>query len=254
VVVVHNDDSFDRCAPGRDAVRHVEAGGNIGFGAAVNRALPLVVTDRVILCNPDVRLTRVHWDALAEADADEVVTVPLLDEQGVPTSVTSAYPTPISHVASGYRIGRLAPRGGRRRTVATRMLGAWGRDHTKSLTAPVGSWPLTERWVSGAVLSIDTERLLRIDGFDEEYFLYYEDVDLCRRFAARFPLARAQVADVPWGTHAVGASARGARDRAVERARLDSAIRWARRHRGAAWQLAADALVARRMLTRGGPA
>lgn len=251
IVVVHNDDRLDRDAPGLRDARHVDAGDNIGFGAAVNRALPFVVTDRVILCNPDVWLTRPHWDALADADADELVTVPLVDEHGVPTTVTSGYPTPIAHLASGYRLGRFARRGGRSRSTATRLLGAWGRDHTKSLDAPVGSWPLTERWVSGAVLSVDTERLGRIDGFDERYFLYYEDVDLCRRFVSRYPLARARVADVPWGHHAVGGSAHGVGGRSVERVRLESAIRWARSQPGAAWQITADVLAARRMLMRG---
>jgi GT2 family glycosyltransferase len=36
-------------------------------------------------------------------------------------------------------------------------------------------------WVSGAVMAMSTELWERIGGFDDDYFLYWEDIDLCRR-------------------------------------------------------------------------
>jgi hypothetical protein len=36
-------------------------------------------------------------------------------------------------------------------------------------------------WVSGAVLLIRSEIYRKINGMDEEYFLYFEDIDLCKR-------------------------------------------------------------------------
>jgi N-acetylglucosaminyl-diphospho-decaprenol L-rhamnosyltransferase len=239
VVVVHNDASLDRASIGRAGVVHVDAGSNVGFGAAVNLALPHVTTARVVLCNPDIVLTAQHWDALSNAAADDVLTIPLLDEQQLPTSVTSRYPTPVSHLASGYRLGRFAPRGGWTRTTATRVLGSWGRAHEESLRTPVGTWPLAERWVSGAVFSVDTARLREVGGFDERYFLYYEDVDLCCRLARRYPTARAVVADVPPGVHRVGGSAPEQADSraAVERIRRRSAVTYAHDQNGWSWRL-----------------
>ena len=239
VVVVHNDASLDRASITRPDVVHVDAGGNVGFGAAVNLALPHVATDRVVLCNPDLALTAQHWDVLSHGTPDDVVTVPLLDEQHQPTSVASRYPTAVSHLASGYRLGRFARRGGWLRTTLTRALGSWGRAHEESLRNPAGTWPLSERWVSGAVLSVDAARLREIGGFAERYFLYYEDVDLCRRFARRFPTARAIVADTPAGLHRVGGSvADHARERgAVERLRRTSAVTYAHDQEGWSWRV-----------------
>src|SRR6476646_7726511 len=79
VVIVHNDASLDRAALTRPGVVHVDSGGNVGFGAGVNLAPPPVNTRRGVLCNPDIVLTAQHWDALSNAAADDVLTVPLLD-------------------------------------------------------------------------------------------------------------------------------------------------------------------------------
>jgi len=243
IVVVHNDDQLDRSGLTRAEILHLEPGNNIGFGAAVNLALEHVTTARIVLCNPDVSLTTDHWKALVDAEPDEVVTVPLVDAMGQLTSVVSRYPTPISHLASAYRLGRFAPRGGHVRRVATQTLGAWGRAHRESLATPVGTWPLSERWVSGGVLSVDTARLRAVGGFDPNYFLYYEDVDVCERLADAFPDTRAVVADVAAGDHQVGGSALGHPERTrVERDRRASAARYARSRSGAGWSACATLL------------
>jgi hypothetical protein len=247
IVIVHNDASLDRASIARRNVIHLTAGRNLGFGAAVNLALTRVTTDRVVLCNPDIVLTARHWDALTDAGPDDVVTVPLVDEHDEMTSVTSRYPTAASHLASGYRLGRFAPRGGRLRHLLTRGLGRWGRAHEESLHRPAGTWPLDQRWVSGAVLSVDAARLREIGGFDDRYFLYYEDIDLSRRFARRFPTARAVVADTPPGRHRVGGSVTGnahAED-TVEDLRLASAVTYARAQPGWSWRACEVSLRAR---------
>jgi hypothetical protein len=244
VVVVHNDDALDRGSLRHDGVVHVDAPGNIGFGAAVNLALPLV-DDRAVLCNPDAVLTRVHWDALThDVGVADIVTVPLVDGTGVPTSVVSRYPTPLSHLVSAYRLGRWLPRGSAARRWAAHGLGRWGAAHAESLEDPVGAWPLSERWVSGAVLSIDGDLLRKVHGFDERYFLYYEDVDLCSRLANAARNARAVVASVPPGMHIVGASAVGdsTQGGATARHRFASALTYARDQSGVPWRLCEAAL------------
>src|SRR5207302_134374 len=129
----HNDDSLDPASVPRRAVVHLRGGGNVGFGAAVNAALPRVATRRVVLCNPDTMLRAEHWDALDGGGEDDVVVIPLREADGTPTSVVNRYPSALSLLLSAYRAGRLAPRGGTPRRLLTPLLGSWGREHAASL-------------------------------------------------------------------------------------------------------------------------
>jgi GT2 family glycosyltransferase len=247
VVVVHNDRELDSSAIVRPHVTHVRNDSNVGFGAAVNVGLEHASSARVVICNPDTALGRAHWDALACGGPDEVVTVPLIEPDGTPTSVVNRYPTPVTLVATGYRAGRLLPRGSRARSATTALLGRWGRTHSQLLKGRAGSFGMRDHWVSGAVFSVDAGRLRAVGGFRPEYFLYMEDVDLCRRLALEFPTMRITVAPVPPGRHAVGGSARapGAR-RAADTRYLASIRQYAAERAGLRWRLAAAALVPRR--------
>ena len=45
----------------------------------------------------------------------------------------------------------------------------------------IGAEPLSPDWVAGMFMLLRREAFDRAGGFDERYYLYYEDVDLCRR-------------------------------------------------------------------------
>jgi hypothetical protein len=73
-------------------------------------------------------------------------------------------------------------------------------------------------------MSIDRQRMSSVDGFDTRYFLYFEDTDLCRRLACRYPAMTARVAATPPGRHTVGATGTGPGSAAVERVRRRAAV------------------------------
>jgi GT2 family glycosyltransferase len=235
VIVVHNDSVLDPSQLTHEPVTHLHPGENLGFGGGVNHALAHVTTERVVLCNPDADLLPEHWHALTGAP-HQVVTIPLVDDAGRSTSVISPYWTPISLLITAFRLGsRFAPLGSRRRRALSRLSGSWERKQRDALGSEPGEWPLQDRWVSGAVFSIDTERLRSVNGFDDSYFLYFEDTDLCQRLASRYPDMRAQQRGGSAGRHAVGGSAEGTSG-VVERIRRESAGTYAQRQPGWAWK------------------
>lgn len=75
-------------------------------------------------------------------------------------------------------------------------------------------------WLSGACMLARRDAFQDVNGFDERYFLYWEDADLCRRLRAR----GYEVRYVPGAgaVHRVGHSSRRVRNAAI-RAFHDSA-------------------------------
>lgn len=50
---------------------------------------------------------------------------------------------------------------------------------------PTDRGPMGVDWIAGMFLLFRSEAFRSVHGFDERYFLYYEDVDLCRRLRRR---------------------------------------------------------------------
>lgn len=246
VVIVHNDDRLGSAACDHPLVRHVRPGENLGFGAGINRALVEVETERVILCNPDTVLGRHHFAALDDAAPDTIVAVPLVEADGTPNAVVNPYWTVPAFLVTAFRLGRFVPRGGRSRTIAARLLGRNGAAHLDALEQLPGRFSLTERWVSGAVLSVPADCLRAVGGFDESYFLYYEDADLQQRLARVRPDLRVELAEVDPGVHVVGGSSDGPSCAVVAGHRRDSARIYASRQSGIGWRFAEAALAVSR--------
>ena len=85
-------------------------------------------------------------------------------------------------------------------------------------------------WVSGAALMIGAELFRRVGGFDESFFMYFEDADLCRRVRS---LGRTvQCVHRVSLTHALGRSAMKENSR-IQREYRKSQIHYYRKH--ASW-------------------
>lgn len=243
VYVVHNDDHLVEQACGREGIRHQRPGRNLGFGAGVNLALAQIADDRrIVLCNPDIDATVEHWRALVDVQDDRIVAVPLDDATGVATSIVNRYPSPLAHLLTGWRLGRIIPRSSPLRKPLSRLLGRWGQEHAVSMgPSPVTSYPLATHWVCAGLISLPARALRQVGGFDPGYFLYFEDLDLSARLAAAVPGLEVEMATTTPATHLVGASSRG-QARTTDRHHLSSCRRWARSQHGPGW-LACRALL-----------
>jgi hypothetical protein len=52
------------------------------------------------------------------------------------------------------------------------------------LDYPIGSSPFSPDWIAGMFMLFRHDAFRAVAGFDERYFLYYEDVDICARLRA----------------------------------------------------------------------
>ena len=172
VVVVDNassDGSAERLGGERLRLQVLRNRSNRGFGAACNQGAACGRAPFLLFLNPD---TRVAPDALARAldhlRAPEqgrtgVLGIRLVDETGKTQRTCANEPTLWRLLAQNAGLDRLFPR-----LVPPHFLTGW--DHAE--TRPVDQ-------VMGAFLLIRRELFERLGGFDERYFVYYEDVDLC---------------------------------------------------------------------------
>jgi GT2 family glycosyltransferase len=142
---------------------------NLGFAAAVNRACRLSGGPWVLLLNPDVTVPDGFLDdvcgaaARAEATPDAgVIGFRLLNRDGSQQPSAGPFPTFARTLA-----GLFLPRSQR-----------------KCRTNP-GPAPCPVEWATGGCLLVRRACFDQLGGLDESFFLYYEDVDFCRRAAAR---------------------------------------------------------------------
>ena len=111
-------------------------------------------------------------------------------------------------------------------------------------------------WLSGACMLARREALHAVHGFDERYFLYWEDADLCRRLRERNYAVRY----VPGATavHRVGQSSRSARAAALQAFHESAYLYYATHVAPRSWvrRLLAHALLSARcwlLLRKAGP-
>lgn len=173
VFVVDNgsvDGSAEVDAPGLDW-ELIRAGANLGFGRACNLAAKRAEAPFLLFFNPDAELRPGTLDrALAfmrdPANAQVgVAGVRLTDEDGHVHRHCARFPTWRNFIGNSLGLTRLL----KRRFPPIIMLD-W--DHRES--RPVDH-------VMGAFYLIRRELFERVGGFDDDYFVYLEDLDLSRR-------------------------------------------------------------------------
>lgn len=180
---------IEKIASGRVAV--LSDGLNHGFGGGVNRAVAAAraaTADDInlLVVNPDCVVTpRVVERLNTRVNADDVgmVAPRMRYPDGRLGFAGGPWPSLLKEVAAATRLDDLLPTGLRNKIIAGggRVLGK-----RNTLADSLREGPELEvDWVSGFCFAIRYELFSDVGGFDEDYFLYYEDVDLARRVNAR---------------------------------------------------------------------
>jgi N-acetylglucosaminyl-diphospho-decaprenol L-rhamnosyltransferase len=148
-------------------------GRNLGYGAAVNLGSRLVGGDALLVLNPDVVLERNGCEVLSRAlaaDSRHAIAAPrIYGRDGELEHNARAFPTPLTGI-----IGRAS-----RLTAALNRIG-----HVPASLRSTAGRRTEVDWVSGACMLIRRSAFASAGGFDERYWLYWEDADLCRRLSA----------------------------------------------------------------------
>ena len=164
------DESLARLRASDQGATVVETGGNHGYGGGANRGARNASADYLLICNADLRVAPGAVARLARRLDDEpgvaVVGPRLENEDGSLYPSARTFPDLVDALGHA-ALGLVAP--ANRFTRRYRMLD-W--DHGRAADVD---------WVSGACLMVRREVFEALAGFDESYFMYLEDVDLCWR-------------------------------------------------------------------------
>ena len=139
---------------------------NRGFARAVNEGCRLSRGEWFLLLNPDTTVPPGFLDLVLERCADLAAREPragvvgfrLGNPDGSRQLSTGGFPTLLSTL-----VGRLWPRA------------------TRKYAPPAAPGRVEVDWVTGCCLLVRRDCWRELGGLDPDFFLYYEDVDLCRR-------------------------------------------------------------------------
>ena len=170
IIVVDNSadhEDITDLVQARPMTTYIDAGGNIGFGAACNLAASVASQPFMAFVNPDADVDVAVLDRLV----DEIASDPrrssagplLVEADGRPSAGSGGWlPTPLRAVAHATGLFRVLPESG-----------IWLGRHTNAV--------LDVEWIAGTCLVIVTDVFRQMGGFASRYFLYQEDMDLGRR-------------------------------------------------------------------------
>jgi GT2 family glycosyltransferase len=178
IIVVDNassDDSADMVVREFPGVRLIASKDNLGFARGSNLAASIATGDCILYLNPDTALAtnalRGMWQTLTTQAQCGAVSCRLLNSDGsVQLTCASDIPSPRNELSSMLFLDRAFPGS---TLLSARELAYW--DHLDSRDVPC---------LSGACLMARRGTLEQLGGFDENLFIYGEDVDLCCRIAA----------------------------------------------------------------------
>lgn len=132
-----------------------------GYGANHNAAFKLIEGDTFCVLNPDIRLTTDPFAALFEhigALKAGVVAPLILGPEGRIEDNARRMITPLR--------------------IVKRVCG-----FQKGLDYEIGTAPIAPDWIAGMFLMFSSRAFAEVGGFDERYYMYCEDADICTRLS-----------------------------------------------------------------------
>lgn len=197
-IIVDNRSSDDSASIAEElGARVIRLPENVGFSRANNVALREAAGEYILFANPDLEVRPDGLDVLRRhLDAQGGLVAPqLLSTEGVPQANGRGFP---------YATAKLG----------NRKVWPLSRMHSSYRVVAEPGEAIYVAWVMGAAVAGRTADVTRLGGWNERFFLYYEDHELGLR-AWRHGLPVALLGDVRWTHHW---------------ARATNTFRWSRAH------------------------
>ncbi len=151
---------------------------NIGFGAAMNKGIRSATGDYIALINPDIFISKETLSSLLtylKKNKDVGLVGPkLLTEDHTLQYSCKRFPDIFTLLFRRIPLKRFIPFLQKR----IEYYDMYDYDHTT---------PLRVDWLIGAFLVARKEIFMEYP-FDEAFFLYFDDVDICRRIGQKYPV------------------------------------------------------------------
>jgi len=162
MIIVNNDvtESLQGIIEKFPAVKIIEQKENVGFGRAHNAGSKIAQGKYLLFLNPDTIVLNDAVDILNKFEQDDgvgIIGAKLVNAEGKNQAWSVGYEITLWNIVKN-KLGFLKGRN------------VWEATQTQEV-----------EWTSGGSMFIRKEVFESVGGFDEKFFLYFEDMDLCKR-------------------------------------------------------------------------
>jgi hypothetical protein len=168
----NSSDNSINLIPENPKITNIKNKTNMGFAKACNQGFQLCNSQYVLLLNPDVQLldnTLKDCLQFMETHAEvDILGCQLLNDEGKITSSCARFPTPLHIFYDASGLSKIFPKVFKPATLMT----DW--DHQTSRFVPQ---------VMGAFMWMRPSIFKKIGFFDEQFFVYFEELDFSKRLA-----------------------------------------------------------------------
>lgn len=171
IIVVDNSstDGSEKFVDNNQGLTLIRSSENLGFGKACNLGARYACTEYLLFLNPDAAVypntLKMAIDFMASSANKKVgiCGVQLVNKQGKVARSCARFPSLMGFILSAFGIDRIFPRFGH-------LMAEWRHDATKEVDQVIGAFFFVRR-----------ELFQELGGFDERFFVYFEEVDFSLR-------------------------------------------------------------------------
>ena len=154
------DNSNEGLNPDDNYVKVHNPSKNLGYGAALNYGVSYATGDYILIINPDSRITTFNYNI---NKTEHNIITGVRDETYYFYGYPRLWVDTLKYITSktfgmGHKL----------------VLKLWKKIQLKNLETKID-------WAPGDFMFMSKSTYLKVDGFDENYFLFYEEVDFCKR-------------------------------------------------------------------------